>query len=95
MFPEYAKSTYEVIEGDFSMVKPNHCQVLVSIIIIAKLSFWISLPFLASADRALHQYKQKGYFQKLKKTDITPDVLHSSHQDLFTLLYQLITHIDG
>jgi len=75
-------------------VKPTDCQVLVSIIIIAKLSFWINKPFLLSVTEALDQYKQKGYAQKLK-TDIAPDFMHSGHQDFVTLLNRQVTHIDG
>jgi len=75
-------------------VKPTDCQVLVSIIIIAKLSFWINKPFLPSVTEALDQYKQKGYVQKLK-TQITPDLINSCHQDFVTLLYRQVTHIDG
>jgi len=76
--------------------KPTDCQVLVSIIIIAKLSFWINKPFLSSVTEALDQYKQKGYVQKLK-ADITLDfTTHAGHQDFITLLYMQVTHmIDG
>ena len=63
-------------------------------IIIAKLSFWINKPFLPSVTEALDQYKEKGYVEKLK-TDITPDFLHSGHEDFVKLLYMLVTHIDG
>ena len=63
-------------------------------IIIAKLSFWMDKPFLPSVTEALHQYKQTSYVQKLK-TDITPAFLPSDHQDLVTLLYEQVTHIDG
>jgi len=62
--------------------------------IIAKISFWINKPFLPSVTEALDQYKQNSYVQKLK-TDITPDFIHSDHQDLVTLLYRQVTHIDG
>ncbi len=65
-----------------------------AIIIIAKLSFWINKPFLLSVTEALDQYKQNNYVQKLK-TDITPDFMDSGHQDLITLLYRQVTHIDG
>ena len=91
--------------------KPTDCQVLVcksfhfiyciyvylnlqATIIIAKLSFWINKSFTSSVTEALDQYKQKGYFQKLK-TDITPDIIHSYHQDLVSSLYGQVTHIDG
>ena len=63
-------------------------------IIIAKLSFWINKPLLSSVTDALDQYKGKGYAQKLK-ADITPDFMHSGHQDVVTLLYRQVTHIDG
>ena len=43
---------------------------------------------------ALDQYKQKGYAQKLK-IDITPDFMHSGHNDFVTLLYKEVTDIDG
>jgi len=97
---------YQAIIGDHDLfpmfgveewkcgVKPADFQLLVSIITIAKLSFWINKPFLSSVREALDQYKQKGYVQKLK-TDITPDFIHSGHQDYVTLLYQYVTHIDG
>jgi hypothetical protein len=63
-------------------------------IIVAKLSFWINKPFLASVTEALKQYKQvTGCIQRLK-TDITPDVMHCSHQDLVTLLYKEVTYIE-
>ena len=42
----------------------------------------------------MDQYKQKGYLQKLE-TAITPDFINSDHQDLVTLLYNQVTHIDG
>ena len=42
----------------------------------------------------MDQYKQKGYAQKLK-TDITPEFMHSGHQDFITLLNRKVTHIDG
>jgi len=70
------------------------CLQFQAIIIIAKLSFWINKPFLPSVEEALDQFKQKGYLQKLK-TDITPDLIHSGHQDFTTLLYRQVTHIDG
>jgi len=75
-------------------IEPTDCQILVSIIIIAKLSFWINKPLLLSVSEALDQYKEKGYIQKLK-TDITPDFMHCGHPDLVTLLYRQVTHIDG
>ena len=65
-----------------------------AIIIIAKLSFWINKPFLASVTEAFVLYKQKGYVQKLK-TDIAPDFICAGHQDFVTLLYKQVTHIDG
>ena len=65
-----------------------------AIVIIAKLSFWINKPFLASVREALDQYKKKGYVQKLK-TDITPHFMQSDHEDFVTLLYSEVTHIDG
>ena len=65
-----------------------------AIIIIAKLSFWINKPLLPSVTDALDQYKQKGYVQKLK-TDITPDFMCCSDQDLVTLFYEQVTHLDG
>ena len=67
-----------------------------AIVIIAKLSFWINKPFLASVREALDQYKKKGYIQKLK-TNITPDFVQSGHQDLVTLLYQQVIdlQVDG
>jgi len=75
-------------------VKATHCQALISIIIIAKLSFWINKPFILSVTEAFDQYKQKGYFQKLK-ADITPDFVHSGQsQDFVTLLYWQVTHYD-
>jgi len=80
-------------KGHFAIM-PIGCQVLVSIIVIAKLSFWINKPFLPSVTQALYQYKQKGYAQKLK-TEITADFLHSGYQDMVTLLYRQVTHIDG
>ena len=49
---------------------------------------------MASIKKALDQYKQKGYAQKLK-TIITTDFIQSGHQDLVTLLYKAVTHIDG
>jgi hypothetical protein len=70
------------------------CLIFQAIIIIAKLSFWINKPFLPSVIEALDQYKQGGYVQKLK-TDITLDIMHSGQQDLLTLLYWQVTHIDG
>jgi hypothetical protein len=42
----------------------------------------------------MDQYKQNGYLQKLK-TDITPELMHSGHHDLATLLCRQVTHIDG
>jgi len=75
-------------------IQPADCQILVSIIIIAKLSFWIDASLQLSVAQALYQYKQKGYIQKLK-TDITADLLHYGHKDLVTLLYRKVTHIDG
>jgi hypothetical protein len=65
-----------------------------AIIIIAKLSFWINKPFRSSVRKALDQYKQKGYVEKLK-TDMTPDLIDSGDQDFATLLYRQVTHIDG
>ncbi len=47
-----------------------------------------------SVTEALDQYKQKGYAQKLK-IDISPEFMQSGHQDLVTLLYKQVTHIDG
>ena len=67
---------------------------LQAIIIIAKLSFWNNASLQPSVAQALYQYMQKGYIQKLK-TDITADLLHCGHQDLVTLLYRQVTHIDG
>ena len=49
---------------------------------------------LSAVTEALDQYKQNNYVQKLK-TDITPDFMDSGHQDLITLLYRQVTHIDG
>jgi len=59
-------------------VNPTACQVLISIILIAQLSFWVDKPFLPSIIESLDQYKQKGYIQKLK-TNITADVIHSGY----------------
>ena len=42
---------------------------------------------------AIDQFKQKGYVQKLK-ANITPHLLQS-HNNLVTLLYRQVTHIDG
>ena len=67
---------------------------LQAIIIIAKLSFWINKPFLPSVREALDQYMQKGYVQQLK-TNITSNLIHCGHQDLVTLLYRQVTHLDG
>ena len=70
------------------------CLNLQAIIIIAKLSFWINKPLLPSVKEALNKYKQNGYVQKLK-TDITADFMDSGHQDLVTLFYDQVTHLDG
>jgi hypothetical protein len=43
---------------------------------------------------ALDQYNQKGYIQKLK-TDITSDLIQSTHQECVALLYMQVTHMDG
>ena len=77
-----------------SLHLPYLCLTLQAIIIIAKLSFWINKPFLPSLIEALDQYMEKSYVQKLKK-DITPDFVHSDHEDLVTLLYRQVTDIDG
>ena len=61
---------------------------------IVKLSFWINKPFQPSVAEALDQYKEIGCAQQLK-TDITPDFMHSGHQDFVTLLNGLLTRIDG
>ncbi|KAF8642976.1 hypothetical protein AX14_009667 [Amanita brunnescens Koide BX004] len=77
--------------------EPIDHQALVSIIVIAKLSFWINKPFLPSVMEAFDQYKQKGYIQKLK-SDIAPDIVQFTHrstrQDFVTLLYMQVTNID-
>jgi len=65
-----------------------------AIVTIAKLSFWINKPFQLSVTEAFDEYKQKGYVQKLK-TEITPEFMHSGHQDFVTSLYRQVTHIDG
>ena len=100
-----------VVHNSCHCNKPTDCQVLVcksfffhllylcwnlqAIIIIVKLSFWINKPFLPAVTESLDQYKEKGYDQKLK-INITPDLIHSDHEDLVTLLYRQVTHtIDG
>jgi len=75
------------------IMEPLHCQLLVAIVTVAKLSFWIKKPFQQSLREALNQYRQRDYAQKLK-TDITPDFIHSSYHDLVTLLYMQVPHVD-
>jgi len=90
MFPRFKKQTA------FNATQPTHCQVLISIAIIAKLSFLINKSLLPSVIEALNQYKENGYVQKLK-ADITLHSMHSDpKQDLLMLLYRqtVPTHID-
>ena len=70
------------------------CLNFQAIVIIAKLSFWINKPLLQAVTEALDQYKQRGYFQKLKNV-IYLDIMNSGHQDFITLLYKQVTHVDG
>ncbi|KAF8729825.1 hypothetical protein AX14_005990 [Amanita brunnescens Koide BX004] len=66
-------------------VNPTACQVLASLVIIAKLSYWINKPFLAAVMEALDHFKQKGYVQALKT-----DFIHSGYQDLVYILYKVV-----
>jgi len=86
-------SMFGETKDSFSL-EPTACQVLLSIIIIAKLSFWINKPYLPSLIEALDQYKEKDYFQKLK-TYITSDLVNSGGQDIVMSLYRQMTEIDG
>jgi len=81
------------------------CQILIAIIVIAKLSFWIMEPvetfttiakqeeqFQQSIVDALDEFISEGYVKKLK-TGITKELLPSGHQDLLVFLYDQIEKI--
>jgi len=79
-------SLFGDVPNKFS-ITPTACQVLISMNIIAKLSFWIGKPFRESVMKAFEKFKREGYVQKLKMA-ITLQAINLSKEDLVVFMCQ-------
>jgi len=71
-------------------VTPTAYQVLVAIVIIAKLSFWINKPILESFMEALDQFKTRQDYMERIQTHITSESMPDNNEALVSFLYKLV-----